>query len=259
MRCWRIRTALPQKRAAWLDEIEVAPPGSIWDSARDTWLTTQIRSEMVVDTRIRSVNYSIETANGSVYLIGSARTLQARWRELRPDFVDGRLPQPCNETYAYVDEYLSLVIEMRMASVLRRLDRIEGGFQTVGDLLEHPAFAGFGRLLLPWDGRSIDTSMELREIGSLLPYHSHVDPAVVVSSLNRMIDDVLEGVDFISINTDAQALNAYAQQISVRLPVPALPFDLQIQEVRALPGGLAVTATARAISTTSRPTIRSSA
>jgi osmotically-inducible protein OsmY len=56
------------------DEIEVAPPGSIWDSARDTWLTTQIRSEMVVDTRIRSVNYSIETANGSVYLIGSART-----------------------------------------------------------------------------------------------------------------------------------------------------------------------------------------
>lgn len=50
-----------------------------------------------------------------------------RWRELRPNFVDNRLPQACNETYAYVDEYLSLVIEMRMASVLRRLDHIEGG------------------------------------------------------------------------------------------------------------------------------------
>jgi acetyl esterase/lipase len=31
--------------------------------------------------------------------------------------------------------------------------------------------------------------MQLRDIGSLLPYHSNVDPDVVVSSLNRMIDD----------------------------------------------------------------------
>ena len=60
---------------------------------------------------------------------------------------------------------------------------------TVGDILKHPAFAGFGRLLLPWDGRRYATTMKLREIGSLLPYHTHVDPGVVVSSLNRMIDD----------------------------------------------------------------------
>src|SRR5687767_10346235 len=64
---------------------------------------------------------------------------------------------------------------------------------TVGDVLKHPAFAGFGRLLLPWDDRRYDTTMPLREIGSLLPYHSHVDPAVIVSSLNRMIDDVAAG------------------------------------------------------------------
>jgi acetyl esterase/lipase len=64
---------------------------------------------------------------------------------------------------------------------------------TVGDLLAHPAFAGFGRLLLPWDDHRVDTSMRLREIGSLLPYHTHVDPAVVVSSLNRMIDDAAAG------------------------------------------------------------------
>ena len=51
---------------------------------------------------------------------------------------------------------------------------------TVGDLLAHRAFAGFGHLLLPWDDRRSDTSMRLRDIGSLLPYHSHVDPAVVV-------------------------------------------------------------------------------
>ena len=64
---------------------------------------------------------------------------------------------------------------------------------TVGDVVKHPAFAGFGRLLLPWDDRRYDTTTRLRDIGSLLPYHSHVDPAVVVSSLNRMIDDAAAG------------------------------------------------------------------
>jgi acetyl esterase/lipase len=60
----------------------------------------------------------------------------------------------------------------------------------VGDILGHSAFAEFSRLILPWDGRSADSDLPIRNIGSLLPYHTHVDPAVVVSSLNRMIDDV---------------------------------------------------------------------
>ena len=47
---------------------------------------------------------------------------------------------------------------------------------SVDDILEHPAFAGFGRLLLPWDDRRYDHAMPLRNIGSLLPYHAHVDP-----------------------------------------------------------------------------------
>ena len=64
---------------------------------------------------------------------------------------------------------------------------------TILDLLNHPAFAGFARLLLPWDDRGYDNSMRLRNIGSLLPYHSHVDPGTVVSALNHMIDDVNNG------------------------------------------------------------------
>ena len=76
---------------------------------------------------------------------------------------------------------------------------------SIGDILQHPAFAGFGRLLLPWDDRRYDTTMALGNIGSLLPYHSHVDPGVVVSSLNRMIDDASAGrTVFHDIYTDAQ-------------------------------------------------------
>ncbi|MGZ5475997.1 MAG: alpha/beta hydrolase, partial [Thermoanaerobaculia bacterium] len=64
---------------------------------------------------------------------------------------------------------------------------------TIADLLKHRAFAGFGRLILPWDDRRYDETMRLRDIGSLPPYHSHVDPAIVVASLNRMIDDRSDG------------------------------------------------------------------
>jgi len=76
---------------------------------------------------------------------------------------------------------------------------------SIDDLLKHPAFAGFARLLLPWDDRRPDTTMALRNIGSLFPYHSHVDPGVVVSSLNRMIDDASAGrTVFYDIYSDAE-------------------------------------------------------
>jgi len=64
---------------------------------------------------------------------------------------------------------------------------------SLADLLEHPAFAGHAPLLLPWDGRAYDEAMPISDIGSLLPYHNNVEPDVVVSALNRMIDDASKG------------------------------------------------------------------
>jgi acetyl esterase/lipase len=76
-------------------------------------------------------------------------------------------------------------------------DRMQGGYLNagsgIGDILNHPAFAGFARLLLPWDDRSYDENMRLSDFGSLLPYHRHVDPDVVVDGLNHMIDAVSKG------------------------------------------------------------------
>ena len=64
---------------------------------------------------------------------------------------------------------------------------------TVQDLLNHPAFAGFARLLLPWDDRTYDSRLPLRNLGTLLPYHTHVNTATVLGALNHMIDDVNGG------------------------------------------------------------------
>lgn len=42
-------------------------------------------------------------------------------------------------------------------------------------------------------------------------------------------------------------LNAYARQISIRVPLPAMPYQLSVQEVTPRPAGLAVTATAKGV------------
>jgi hypothetical protein len=76
-----------------------------------------------------------------------------------------------------------------MAQAEGRRDGRLGVDSRLGDILHHPGFAEFGRLLLPWDGRSYDEDLRLRDIGSLLPYHSHVSPQLVVNALNHMIDD----------------------------------------------------------------------
>jgi acetyl esterase/lipase len=78
---------------------------------------------------------------------------------------------------------------------------------TLRDVSNHPAFKGFSSLMLPWDDRPCDEGMGLADIGSLLPYHSHVDPTVVVSSLNRMIDNASSGESiFHDFYTEAEKL-----------------------------------------------------
>jgi acetyl esterase/lipase len=78
-------------------------------------------------------------------------------------------------------------------SISARANGHLGRQSTVGDILRHSAFAGFSRLILPWDDRAYDESLPLTAIGSLLPYHTYVDPGTVTSALNRMIDDVSSG------------------------------------------------------------------
>ncbi|TNV67832.1 alpha/beta hydrolase [Trichococcus shcherbakoviae] len=75
---------------------------------------------------------------------------------------------------------------------------------TIGALIDHPAFRGFGHLLLPWNDR-MDLDLPLSRIASLLPYHSHVDVDTIVQSLNRMIDAVNAGEQiFIDIYSEEE-------------------------------------------------------
>lgn len=64
--------SIPGVRAVY-DEIEVAPSETAWNSTKDAWITSRVRSSLVFSD-IRSVNYHVETVDQSVYLIGSARS-----------------------------------------------------------------------------------------------------------------------------------------------------------------------------------------
>ncbi len=55
-------------------EIELAANSGLGDTARDELITTRLRSAILFDRDIRSVNYTIDTVNGSVFLSGSARS-----------------------------------------------------------------------------------------------------------------------------------------------------------------------------------------
>jgi acetyl esterase/lipase len=99
---------------------------------------------------------------------------------LCPDVPRGRLQAGASSASSDTDVRPTQPVHLHVTSTLR-------------DLLRHPAFAGFAHLILPWDDRGSDEQMPLTRIGSLMPYHTHVDPGVVVAGLNRLIDDAASG------------------------------------------------------------------
>ena len=56
------------------DQMEVGPDTHFIDSAKDTWITTQLRGQLVADMDIKSINYTIKTFDRVVYVMGFART-----------------------------------------------------------------------------------------------------------------------------------------------------------------------------------------
>ncbi len=55
-----------------INEIQVSNKSSVNDVAKDSWITTQVKSKLLITKGIKSINYNVETVNGVVYLIGLA-------------------------------------------------------------------------------------------------------------------------------------------------------------------------------------------
>lgn len=77
----RARDRVDAVRFAWqvdgvvsvINEISIEDDGEILDLARDKWVTAQLRLKITFDSKVKAINYAIDTVNGTVYLMGIAQ------------------------------------------------------------------------------------------------------------------------------------------------------------------------------------------
>lgn len=55
-----------------INEITIAEGDGIRGFAKDSWITSRLRASITFDKQVQSLNYSIDTVQGTVYLMGNA-------------------------------------------------------------------------------------------------------------------------------------------------------------------------------------------
>lgn len=63
----------PEEVRQVINEIQVADSDGVIGFARDTWISTRLRTVITFDRDVQSINYSIDTVQGTVYLMGVAQ------------------------------------------------------------------------------------------------------------------------------------------------------------------------------------------
>ena len=56
-----------------INEIQVGNERSFGTFAKDKWISSQLRTEMILNKNIQSINYTVDTVRGTVYLMGVAQ------------------------------------------------------------------------------------------------------------------------------------------------------------------------------------------
>jgi len=56
-----------------INEIRIADDGGVTGFVKDKWITSRLRTAITIDRGVQSINYSIDTVSGVVYLMGYAQ------------------------------------------------------------------------------------------------------------------------------------------------------------------------------------------
>ena len=78
----KAETAMNAVKLAWqvegvkevLNELKVNDKGDWQKWLTDIWITQQVRAKLLLEKNVRSINYSIETVHGTVYIMGIAQS-----------------------------------------------------------------------------------------------------------------------------------------------------------------------------------------
>ena len=68
----RIVWTIPGVKAV-INEIDIAQSGGFTGFTQDVWISTQLRSRLMFDTSILAINYSVETVDGVIHVMGIAQ------------------------------------------------------------------------------------------------------------------------------------------------------------------------------------------
>lgn len=71
-----------------INELQITDKSGLRDVANDYWINTRIKANLLVEKNVRSVNYSVDTINGVVYLLGVA---QNEWERKQAALVASRV------------------------------------------------------------------------------------------------------------------------------------------------------------------------
>ncbi len=74
-------TRVTAVRLAWqqpnvvevIEQIKVAESESLGEYAHDVWLAQELRNTLLIDSRVRSINYNVDCVAGTIYLMGVAQ------------------------------------------------------------------------------------------------------------------------------------------------------------------------------------------
>ena len=111
-----------------IDEIIVDPKGTSGTYARDSWINAQLKTKLLFDKNVYSINYSIETVRGQVYILGVAQMDRAAPRQDQ-DRVEARVETRQRRMAREIEAGCALD-----AVALARADRLAGGTQLVARL-----------------------------------------------------------------------------------------------------------------------------
>lgn len=68
----RLAWATPNVKEV-VNDIEVTNEGDFLDTVRDRWINTQVRARILSDAAIKDINYTINTQNRTIYILGIAQ------------------------------------------------------------------------------------------------------------------------------------------------------------------------------------------
>jgi hypothetical protein len=112
------------------------------------------------------------------------------------------------------------------------------GYASVVELIEQPG------LRLSERGGKLVAVLPVRLFGQEFTLNGVADIEAVDGKVRLRFSD-LDAEGLPTNDAVRSAVNGYASDLSIDVPLPALPFGIQVQRVRPLPEGLAVTATAK--------------